>query len=773
MRKRGGRRVTARRAEPARGCLHPPLPASCRCLAKQPERRPKSAADALRTLGNVHGDAPADRVEVRWRGWSRASQWRSRKSSCVAAGILAALALAIPGVRALSARPAAALSQVVAVIPFRISTADSTLAWLSEGMVELLTVRLAGEGGIQVAEPGSVLSAWHREAPSARVRQESLRRVSAAANAGRIIEGSVTGTSRDVVLTAWILSMPGGRVAAQATAEGSPDSLPFLVDRLAGQLLGLTAGFDESRLATLTSTSLPAIRAYLAGRASVRAGRMEDALPQFRAAVGMDSTFALAALALARGALQLTVDPEDFGRGKRLALSSEHRLSAVDRALLHVTALDWTSAQELFEKAHAAVSAYPDRPEFWYGLGEAYLHSGPPAGIDSSFERAAYAFRRGWQLDSVASGNLLSLSTPLVAEPVRHMVELAQLRGDTAEVRALSSRVLAMDSTSELATVLRWHRAVSDGESARHAFWDDLGRGPERGVGRIMLFMLWTGIGAEDYGRAIAERQRSLEADGLRTPNARMETPLNQGRPSKVVRQAESSARGPRAEIRDAIHNALYWGGDTIAGRDAARQLARWADAPTMEGSAARPQYQDICTVGQWRAAHGDMAAANTASRRLRAAGLARLTANDSVGRVLSLCAALLDASRATALALPDARARLLVADSLARASIFEACCYGSVSGSNLLLARLWERQGDLPRALQAVRRRSARFLRMPNYLSSFVREEGRLAALTGDRDGAIRAYRHYLALRYDPEPALRPEADRVRRELAALLRNH
>ena len=605
------------------------------------------------------------------------------------------------------------------------------------------------------------------------MRQESLHRVSAAVNAGRIIEGSVTGTSRDVVLTAWILSMPGGRVAARATAEGSPDSLPFLVDRLAGQLLGVTAGFDESRLATLTSTSLPAIRAYLAGRASVRAGRMEDALPQFRAAVGIDSTFALAALALARGSLQLLVDPEDFGRGKRLALSSEHRLSAVDRALLHVTALDWTSANELFLKAHAAVSAYPDRPEFWYGLGEAYLHSGPPAGIDSSFERAAYALRRGWQLDSVASGNLLSLSTPLVAEPVRHMVELAQLRGDTAEVRALSSRVLAVDSTSELATVLRWHRAVADGESARHAYWDDLGRGPERRVLRIVLFMLWTGIGAEDYGRAIAEHQRSLRADGDRNwIDARIETPLNQGRPSQVVRQAESSARGSRAEIRDAIHNALYWGGDTVAGRDAARQLARWADAPPTNGSAARPQYLDICTVGQWRAAHGDMAAANTASRRLRAAGLARLTADDSVGRVLSLCAALLDASRATALALPDARARLLVADSLARASIFQVCCNGSVSGANLLLARLWERQGDLPRALQAVRRRSARFLRRPNYLSTFVREEGRLAALTGDRDGAIRAYRHYLALRYDPEPALRPEADRVRRELAALLRD-
>ncbi len=43
------------------------------------------------------------------------------------------------------------------------------------------------------------------------------------------------------------------------------------------------------------------------------------------------------------------------------------------------------------------------------------------------------------------------------------------------------------------------------------------------------------------------------------------------------------------------------------------------------------------------------------------------------------------------------------------------------------------------------------------------------LAALTGDREGAIRAYRHYLALRSDPEPARAPETDRVRAALARL----
>jgi hypothetical protein len=51
------------------------------------------------------------------------------------------------------------------------------------------------------------------------------------------------------------------------------------------------------------------------------------------------------------------------------------------------------------------------------------------------------------------------------------------------------------------------------------------------------------------------------------------------------------------------------------------------------------------------------------------------------------------------------------------------------------------------------------------------LRDEGRYAALAGDREGAIRAYRHYLTLRSDPEPAVRSKVEEVRAELAALER--
>jgi hypothetical protein len=49
----------------------------------------------------------------------------------------------------------------------------------------------------------------------------------------------------------------------------------------------------------------------------------------------------------------------------------------------------------------------------------------------------------------------------------------------------------------------------------------------------------------------------------------------------------------------------------------------------------------------------------------------------------------------------------------------------------------------------------------------------GRLAAPTGDTAGSSRAYRHYLALRPNPEPEIKAEVDRVRTELVRLSGDH
>ena len=90
---------------------------------------------------------------------------------------------------------------------------------------------------------------------------------------------------------------------------------------------------------------------------------------------------------------------------------------------------------------------------------------------------------------------------------------------------------------------------------------------------------------------------------------------------------------------------------------------------------------------------------------------------------------------------------------------------------ANFTIARLREAQGDLPRARAAIRRRDVDYF--PAYtwsLAAFLRQEGRLAALSGDTSGALRAYDSYLAMRTAPDAVFRSQRDSVIAERARVL---
>jgi hypothetical protein len=424
----------------------------------------------------------------------------------------------------------------------------------------------------------------------------------------------------------------------------------------------------------------------------------------------------------------------------------------------------------MFDRLNAAVAAYPNRPETWYDLGDAHYHWGLLAGEPAPVSHALEAFRRGWLLDSMAAG-ASQMARALVAEPIGHMVDIAQIQGDTAEVLRLTGQFLAVDSTSDLARVLQWHRALVTDDSARRLVWAGIGSARQEAVGMIATFITGSGVGTEDLRRATAEEARRFRTHdpGYATNLLRVRA-LNAGRPGEALELSEAGEFAAQRALRRRVSWALSWDGDTASARLAAGELMRYADPRAMTGEAGRVQLYDICTLGLWWSAQGDHAAA-VASRRLRAARLSGLTTEDSTvtAHDMALCSALLEAMQASAQSSEVARNRIATADSLARAFIFQVCCGDGAKDANLILAGLWERAGDLPRALAAARRRPVGFGVVQPYLSSHLREEGRLAALTGDTAGAVRAYSHYLALRPEPEPAVRPLVDQVRRVLAAL----
>lgn len=187
---------------------------------------------------------------------------------------------------------------LVAVFPFHVAGTES-LAYLGEGMVDLLAAKLTGEGGLRAADPRAVISVWHTASPDdgQNVREETALRLGRSLGAGRVLLGGIVETPAGLVLSAAVFHVDDESQEAQASVEGPADSLTVLVDELVIQLLARETGERDQRLAALTSTSLQALRAYLEGQAAYRRGGYSEADRHFESALQEDSTFALAALA--------------------------------------------------------------------------------------------------------------------------------------------------------------------------------------------------------------------------------------------------------------------------------------------------------------------------------------------------------------------------------------------------------------------------------------------------------------------------------------------
>ena len=664
----------------------------------------------------------------------------------IAGGIVAAalvLSLAWLGGRSHSV---ATDRRVVAIAPFRVTGADSSLRYLREGMVDLLATKLGGTAGLRPADPRSLLAAWSQAARNgAEPGQSDAVRVAAEVGAGRLVEGEVVGTGRRLTLTARITEVPSGTAGAQAAIEGSADSLTQLVDRLAARLLALESGEEEQRLDALTSTSLPALRAYLDGEALLRRGRFEAALRRFGDAVALDSTFALANLGAARAGEWWYGDES----GAIAAWRHRERLSTRDVARLEtILGPRYPSASGAGDLIHAAerfAALAPDSPDAWYKVADHMFHLGALAGIDDHYRRAAAAFDRSLALDST------------YAPTIQHLSEIATRLDDTVGIRRGLDLLLRVDSVSSNAEGRRWQvaAALHDTAAALRALASDsiVTVGPYY----VVFFMLDNPLDLEGtdslFPRVLA--RQSTEAERAITERAWYYYELIRGRPSRAAHVP--SSHDPADRWRPVL-TYLFADADSAPAAQAARELRGQLGRPL----AARDEDEVIgrYAVGQYALAMGDTGIVRQAIANLEGAtpdsgGVQGLEPPSAYALLL---AAQLDRSRGEGATLVTRLDSALVNPAPST----------WISLANLIAAQLHEQRGELPVALAALRRRYVGVADYPHYVR-YLREQGRLAATLGHRDEAIRAYRHYLALRSDAEPRLQPEVQLVRQELAAL----
>lgn len=290
----------------------------------------------------------------------------------------------------------------VAVLPFDARGVDEAL-W-GEGLVDLISTNLDGVGGLRAIDSRTVLARWRQSRASGGDLASSLE-LARSAGARYAVVGTATGVAEDVRVTARLYDATDGHEAGASQVEGHPDSILALVDALSVELLrdvlsGEELGVAPRSLARITTSSVPALRAFLRGETANRQADFTAAIQAYEEALAADSTFALAAyrLSSAYGWVQ-SRGSEASSRNRALAVRYSDRLPQRDAALLRASEAALGDADpESLATLEELATIYPDDPEIQNMLGEARYHLGPM--VLSPRDAAMGAFERAIALDS-------------------------------------------------------------------------------------------------------------------------------------------------------------------------------------------------------------------------------------------------------------------------------------------------------------------------------------------------------------------------------------
>jgi eukaryotic-like serine/threonine-protein kinase len=677
--------------------------------------------------------------------------------------VVAALVIARSGNRGQEVSPLPVRQQVV-VAPFRVAGASLSLEYLREGLVELLSARLADDSSARSVDAGAVLGAWRRAGLTAAVEvsRDTVVRLATRLGAERVVIGSVVGTSARAVVSASVLSLPAGTLEGEATVEGPADSITSLVDRLAARLLTSQAG-EDLRIAEHTTGSLPALRAYLDGQSAYRRAAFSTALRSYARALELDSTFALAAVRLAVAAERLN-DLEQQRRALSSAWRFRNQLNG--RELAHLIALAgprYPKASTAVEQVVAweqLVSLAPDRAEAWYELGTRLFRDGTTVGLRGARERAARAFQRALTLD------------PTFYLARNFLIQLAMRPGSGLELAELAPSGTASDSLGPLSPFIQWRIAVAHGDTAGlRAIQDTLARLGPVNLRTIAMASQFDAVAIPDGARAVdlLWRRANRASERFDAGLALHSLALIQGKPSAALetttRLAEIDPRA-RVHLRLRVLDALYAEGDSAAAERASRELETLVSTANA-GWVSDAHAADLCVVAQWRLARSDTAGVRDAVAHLRNAD-GREPAT-FVSASPFVCAELLNAVLAIKTNGRKALKEIQWLDSLA---LSPAVSGDASAYTNLMIARLYRDVGEPRAALQAIRRRPY-MIGWPRYLATAWREEAALAEAVGDTAGALEAYERFLTLRTAPEPSLVLDTETIRQHAARLVSLH
>jgi class 3 adenylate cyclase/TolB-like protein len=348
----------------------------------------------------------------------------------------------------------------IAVLPFTVNGPGLDV-W-REGVIDLVSANIDGAGGLRAIDSRTVLARWNEVIKGSGTPDlEHALEVGRRTGARYALLGSATALGSDVRLVADIYDLASGKSLGQTQVQGAPDSVYSLVDRLSIEVLetvltGKTDVLPQISLARVTTTSLPALKAYLEGETLYRRSDFDAAIPVLQRAVEADSTFALAQyrLSLAYGWTQRIASvPSTY----YLEQAARHvdRLPEREAILVNASLALERGTLDGLEPLRQGVRKYPDDVELWFTLGETYYHLGPAAlSTDAQHDEA-------WERAIALDPNL----APLYIHPT----EVAFFRGDSARATELGRTYLRIAPNGEYAPAFRHALALLWGPAASRA----------------------------------------------------------------------------------------------------------------------------------------------------------------------------------------------------------------------------------------------------------------------------------------------------------------
>ena len=438
-------------------------------LETEPAPETKRLVDAMRRRREAASATAPERAAILPRGEPRAvaappaapaSRRRARPARLAALAIVLLAAGAAVVLSRVGRPPAAVPVKTLAVMPFTVR-GGATLAYLRDGMVDLLSAKLDGAAGFRAVDPRSVIAAVGGGGPDAAAGPDASARIAHRLGARWYVVGTVVEVAGRLQISGSLRDGDGGlEPVAAASVSGDSAALFELVDDLTGRMLaGLVSGRDTvlTRLAAVTTHSLPALKAFLQGEQALRAGLDAQAAAAFRDAALLDTTFALAQYRLAVTSTWVTVeDVTDPAVWAATAARHSRRLTPLVRDLLQAYHAYKDIQADEAERIYLGVTQeHPDNVEAWLMLGETRFHYGSWRG--RSPVEAWPAFERVLELD------------PANAHAMIHLARLAALVGRGAALDSLAQRFIEGHADAERTLEIRALRAYQRDDPGERA----------------------------------------------------------------------------------------------------------------------------------------------------------------------------------------------------------------------------------------------------------------------------------------------------------------